>query len=720
MTADSRFLNIPEELRQLPQWVNWRIEQREGRSMKVPKQPSGVNASSTAPKTWSTFERVTQTNRQFNGIGFVFTKETGYVGIDLDKCRDPKTGETEKWALDIIKKLDSYTELSQSGTGWHMIVKGGLPPGGNRKGRMEMYDSERYFCMTGALVPGIGRGTIEARDIADLQKRMLAGEFGSPSSKAKRAKDDSASAEDFRLIGEVQKQVRTSDPAVLEEAFRTQYPERYAERNCEKDDRAGKNYFRYSIEKFLARNHSAAGPVGRIPITETSNAERFVKKYRDETRFCSDRKVWCAWDGSIWAVNDIGGVMRRILEVSRGIYLEAANEQDESLRKALGKWAKESESRRTQENSTAIARWLDGIEVPRFSEVFDRHPLLLNVKNATIDLQTGVLSPHRREDFLTKMVTIEYDAKAVCPRFSKFLNDTLPGAGLVGYLLRFAGYCLTGLTSEQSWFMFYGVTASGKSTLINVLRGLLGPYALALPENYFLVTKNTSDFATANLAGVRLATCVETNEGKRLDVAKIKSLTGEDVIAAALKYENYFNFKPQAKLVLATNHRPRIPATDDSIWRRVKVVPFNVTVPEEKRIPDLATKLLEDEGPGILRWAVLGCQSFLVNRLDEPEAVKSAVNEYRTDEDIVQNFLDECCVSVDSAKVARKELFAEYVRWAKDKGFHYLFSAKKIAIELARLGITGDEGNRYWLGVRIERYTPTEAHTREPGEEEAL
>jgi putative DNA primase/helicase len=251
--------------------------------------------------------------------------------------------------------------------------------------------------------------------------------------------------------------------------------------------------------------------------------------------------------------------------------------------------------------------------------------------------------------------------------------------------------------------MFYGVTAGGKSTLINVLRGLLGPYALALPEHYFLATKNTSDYATANLAGVRLATCVETNEGRRLDVAKIKSLTGEDVLSAALKYENYFNFRPQAKLVLATNHRPHVPDTDESIWRRVKVVPFNITVPEEKRIPELANQLLENEGPGILRWAVLGCQSWLVNRLDEPEAVKSAVTEYRTDEDVVQNFVDECCVREASAQVARKDLFTAYTHWTRDNDLRQM-SAKKIGMELRRLGIEGDAGDRLWLGIRVQRY----------------
>jgi primase-polymerase (primpol)-like protein len=177
-------------------------------------------------------------NGPLKGIGFVFTRKAGYVGIDLDKCRNPKTGLTEDWALAIIGELDSYTELSQSGAGWHVIVKGNLPENGNKRGRLEMYDSKRFFCMTGTLVPGVGRGTIEVRDLACLQRRMLVGEFGSHSSKAKREKDESA--EDWRLIADIQAQLRTSDPAVLEEAFRKQYPERYSERNREKDDRAGK------------------------------------------------------------------------------------------------------------------------------------------------------------------------------------------------------------------------------------------------------------------------------------------------------------------------------------------------------------------------------------------------------------------------------------------------------------------------------------------------
>jgi len=458
-----------------------------------------------------------------------------------------------------------------------------------------------------------------------------------------------------------------------------------------------------TIAASIARYEPENDEPDRFPVTESSNAERLFAKHGNDLRYCSDRKIWCVWNGTVWAQDEVGGVMRRTQDVVRDIYREAAEESDEKRRKALGAWAKQSDSRRVQENSVALARFLEGFEVREFSKVFDTRPLLFNVSNGTIDLQTGELHPHRREDFLTKMVPIAYDPGASCPKFMGFLNETFPAPGLVGYITRFVGYALTGLTSEQIWLIFCGLTASGKSTLVQILHGLLGPYAHALPENYFLLTKNAvTDFATANLAGIRLATCVETNEGRRLDVAKIKMLTGEDAISAALKYQNYFTFRMQAKLLLATNHPPRVPASDDAIWRRLKVVPFTVSVPEKKRIPELAKQLLEEEGPGILRWAVMGCQGWFSGGLSEPDGVTSAVGDYRAAEDVVQQFLAECCVTGDSnSRVLRRHLFAAYTQWAKDNGFG-LMTSTRFAQELGRIGVKGDDGRRFWLGIAEE------------------
>jgi putative DNA primase/helicase len=442
--------------------------------------------------------------------------------------------------------------------------------------------------------------------------------------------------------------------------------------------------------------------VPHMPITETSNANRFAARYAQNIRYASDRKTWCAWDGHIWNVNDLGAVTRQMKDIALDIYEEAKRASSEDLRKALGRWALDSESRRVQDNSIAIARWYPGIEVRQFSEVFDTHPDLLNVQNGTVNLRTGAMHAHRREDFLTKLVPINYNPEAKCPKFMQFLNQSLPGAGMLGYISRFAGYCLTGLTNEQSWFMFYGVTATGKTTLISILRGILGPYAVSMPNDYFLIAKNGADYSTADLAGVRLATSSEINEGKYLDVAKIKALTGEEFIKAQRKYENFFEFRPQCKLLLGTNHRPRVPDTDDSIWRRMKVLPFNAQCPEERRDPDLVAKLLAEESEGILAWGVLGARAWFDSRLSEPDAIKAAVNEYRVDEDVIRNFISERCTLDPSAKCERKFLFDTYVDWSKANDYRHHFTQKKLAIELAKIGVEAADDKRHWIGIVVD------------------
>jgi putative DNA primase/helicase len=439
---------------------------------------------------------------------------------------------------------------------------------------------------------------------------------------------------------------------------------------------------------------------GRLPITEVSNAERLVALFQEEIRYASDRRIWCVWNGNHWVINDLMGVNRRMQEVARGVYFEAGHAPSEELRKVLAKWAQKSESHSVQSGSMDEARCK--VEVRTFSKVFDTHPLLLNVSNGTRDLPAEEFRAQRREDFITKKVDIEYQPEAECPQLNRFLAETFGGSvPLIGYATRLAGYFLTGLTTEQKWWMFHGPTASGKSTFIKILHGLLGPYALALPENYFLISKHdTTDFITANLAGVRLATCVETNEGRRLNVARIKAITGEDMISAQLKYQNYFEFQPQCKLVLVTNFPPHVPAGDEALWRRLKVLPFPFTVPREKRIPGLAEKLLGEEGAGILNWAIAGYRDLRMNGLQEPEAVTNAIAQYRSSEDLIQNFLQECFGQDPSWRETRKDVYSAYVKWSKEGNLQPM-AKKKLASELQRLGIRGDPGDRFWLNIRL-------------------
>jgi len=440
---------------------------------------------------------------------------------------------------------------------------------------------------------------------------------------------------------------------------------------------------------------------GRLPVTELANAERLVKKHGKDLRYCSDRGIWAAYNGTEWALDDMGEVQRMMADVVTDIYHEAANAPDPAKRAALATWAKQSESRKVQDNGIALARWFREIEIPKFSDVFDRDPFVLNCRSGLIELRSGLCLPHRREHYCTKTVELEYSDRADCPQFFAFLERTFPQPGMLGFVSRWVGYCLTGSVSEQSWAMIYGRTATGKSTFINILRALLGPYAFTLPADFFCISRSTTDFTTAHLAGVRLATAVESAEGRRLDESKLKNLTGGDRISAQFKYQGLFEFTPSHKLALATNHPPRITSQDDSVWRRLHVLAADVQVPESERDPDLAAKLIKAEGPEILRWAVLGAQAWIDGGLQVPDVVRSAVADYRSAEDTVGQFIDEECTLEPDERVSKSALYAKFREWAKENGA-WEMSSKRFASEVQRF-VQADPSDerRYWAGIRI-------------------
>lgn len=255
------FEDIPEEMRRLPRWICWQLkdvaDSKGGtKQTKVPFRTDGRPASTTDPGDWGTFEAAIAALRvhpNLTGIGFVFTRSSGLVGVDLDKCRDLKTGETEEWARAILSELNSYTELSQSERGWHAIVKGSSPAGGNRKGRVEMYDHDRYFVMTGKRAANSCR-EIQMRDLTSLHARLLSEELDPQPAKrlaGRKAKvtDKSPSGKDFALIGSLARELCTNDAKAIEAELRRRDPEYYANREFAKYRQGG--YWAYSIERFL-------------------------------------------------------------------------------------------------------------------------------------------------------------------------------------------------------------------------------------------------------------------------------------------------------------------------------------------------------------------------------------------------------------------------------------------------------------------------------------
>ncbi|HUS53275.1 MAG TPA: phage/plasmid primase, P4 family, partial [Thermohalobaculum sp.] len=273
---------------------------------------------------------------------------------------------------------------------------------------------------------------------------------------------------------------------------------------------------------------------------------------------------------------------------------------------------------------------------------WDADPWVLNTPDGVVDLKTGTIRPHKPDDYAT-MITATAPG-GDCPRWRKFLDEITGGdADLAAFLQRLAGYSLTGSTREHSLAFLYGTGANGKSVFLGTLAGMLGAYAKTAPIETFTATmtdRHPTDLAM--LRGARLVSAQETEEDRRWAESRIKSLTGGDVIAARFMRQDFFEFTPQFKLVIAGNHKPGLRSIDEAIRRRFHLVPFTVTIPPEKRDPDLAEHL-KAEWPAILAWAIEGCLAWQRDGLAPPESVLAATAHYLEGQDAIAAWIDDCC-----------------------------------------------------------------------------
>jgi putative DNA primase/helicase len=292
---------------------------------------------------------------------------------------------------------------------------------------------------------------------------------------------------------------------------------------------------------------------------------------------------------------------------------------------------------------------------------------------------------------------------APCDRWKAFMADIFPDVELRSFIQRAVGYSLLGLTSEQCFFLCYGHGANGKSVFLNTLLRLFGDYAAQVASTTFMAQSGDRIRADlARLRGVRFVSAIETGDGKRLDEAMVKAATGGEAIVAEHKYQAPFQFTPEFTLWLATNHRPRIQGTDYGIWRRVRLIPFTVTIPPEKQDRDLEQKLLR-EAEGILSWAVEGACLYLRDGLQAPEAVRVAVETYRTAEDSIGRFLADCTATGPTLQVAKGDLSKAYTSWAEREGEAPL-SGKRLGLYIAERGFDEYRSGaaRFWLGLGMQ------------------
>ena len=754
--------SVPVELRARRQWVNWRYTWNAKRWQwaKVPYRPTGGAASTTDRATWATWAQVLgayqQTHNDYDGVGIICADGLG--GLDVDHCLTDK-GTLDGLALDTIATLNTYSEISPSGHGVRcLFFADALPKEGSKDSKLglELYAYKtggRYLTVTGDRLPNTSP-TVEhrTREALELHTRFFSPPAKAPTRAPARpvlALDDAALLRKAQSAGQAFTALWNGDTSAHGSASEADYAlcmmlafwcagdgarmdslfrQSGLMREKWNEKRGAVTYGDLTIANALAKqtkfynpkfykagdvptgapvgtNANTGAPVSPVGnaahLTDMGNAERLASRHSGILKFV-EAWGWCVWSGQRWERGASGAAARRAKETVRGIYAEAAQCANDEEREAVAMWALRSEGEGRINAMLNLAK--SECEIEARPEHFDNAPLLLNCQNATLDLSTGQACAHNAAQRLTRMAGTLYDAAAPCPTWLNFLDRTFAGnRGLIDFVQRAAGYTLTGDTGEQVLFFCYGTGANGKSTFLETLRGVLGDYAQAAEFSTFLAQGEGVRNDIARMAGTRFIAAIEAGEGRRLNETIIKTLTGGDTVTARFLFKEYFEYKPQFKLWLAANHKPTIKGTDNAIWRRIRLIPFTVTIPEQERDGKLSQRLRE-EWPGILAWAARGARDWAEQGLGLPAEVRAATAAYRFEQDTLASFFDDVCTPNANGHAKAGDLYKAYQAWAEANG-EKAENASRFGTRLAERGyipgkLTG--GVRAWRGLEIK------------------
>jgi putative DNA primase/helicase len=410
-------------------------------------------------------------------------------------------------------------------------------------------------------------------------------------------------------------------------------------------------------------------------LTELGNSERFASAHGERYRYVKPWGKWLVWDGRRWRRDEIGSEIAAAKDVVRALYEEASlaaklaangDEQAGARAKALAQWAN------TSARANAIAAMLKLAQsedpIAATPEMFDRDRFTLNVSNGRLDLRSGTLHPHRPDDMLTMLAPVDYDPTAACPLWDAFLARVLPDPEVRVWLQRFAGYCLTGDVGEQLLAFLLGMGANGKSVFLDVLLAIVGDYGLrAAPDLVLAKHGEAHPTELADLEGKRVVVCSEIEQGRAWAEGTIKRITGDTTLTARRMRQDFYTFEATHTMIIAANTKPTVRGTDHAIWRRMRLVPFDVTIPPAERDKGLVARLLE-ESPGILAWAVRGCLDWQRNGLGEAKAIDAATEVYRADQDTLGHWIEESCVLLSDAFTPMGTLYESYSAWCAATG----------------------------------------------------
>lgn len=707
-----------------PIWLTWREE--DGRR-KVPYAASGRGkGSSTDPTCWGTRAEAETGARRLlaggrnGGVGIVLGQDAtqGFAlgGVDLDTCRDPDTGEIQPWATDVARMFGSYTEVSPSNTGLKAFfvydpadlpaLQAAIGPGTDGKPRLgkawkrgaagghppaiELFLGGRYFTVTDDRLAECPPD-MRLADKALLLRliREIGPRFMSPASAptSKPGRDNSRSGRALALAGRIRRRGGTLDD------FRDALT-------------GGPELSGWAAdERQVARTWQKAGgdavsDMEGFALNEDGVALAFAARFRGRLLYDHHAARWYRWADTHWQIEETRLAFAWARDICRD--MARVNPDGPGVR-ALAQ----------AKTAGAVERFAQADRVFAVtSEGWDTDPWLLGTPGGTVDLRSGTRSPARPDDRITRLVAATpadgFDESLDCPRWMAFLHEATAGdTALIRFLRQWAGYCLSGSVKEHALLFVYGPGGNGKSVFLNVLAGALGGYAQTAAAETFAATGfDRHPTEVAMLRGARLVVASETEEGRAWAEARIKALTGGDKISARFMRQDFFTFEPTFKLTIVGNHKPALHAVDDAMKRRINIVPFlhKPTRPD----PDLEAEL-RAEWPGILAWAIQGCLDWQRNGLTRPEAVRAATADYFEAQDLMAQWLEECCEQDTGFAGTTPALMADWRAFVESRGSREDASTRTFGDRLAARGfprIKNTHGirGRGFAGLRIREW----------------
>lgn len=750
-------MNTLEQLKLQARWVCYRAD-------KAPINPRTITLASTSNSdTWATYAEAVAACTEHNlaGVGIVFNGD-GLVGIDLDDCLE-YDAELKEWKRPafiryIMNLCDSYTEVSPSKTGLHILGFGSIDRALKtviENFKVEVYATGRYFTYTDDVVikevnelVNIQFGLNELFELAnDQQKKLIETVVSSSAtrvpdawaqavfnksynsaltmiSQASEGMKHNTRLKASKLLGGAIAMMQEHGYTTMsvEDAVERLYEANIPDKNNRKEYKAIYDGILYGmsmplkmpvpqatrISNFMAssiEDIAAEETEVEYPYTDLGNGMRFAAMFKSKLCYCSELGTWLLWNDKYWQRVE-GVVVRKLAHNCVYHMYFSAVSNSAVIDSELSKWALKSQ------NTSRIDAMITSAQpyLLKQASLFDNHINFINARNGIVNLLSGELLPHSAEFYFTKMLDVDYIPNARSEFWDNFIKTIFDNdIELMQYVQRAVGYSLTGRIDEHCLFFCYGTGRNGKSSFIKALELLLGEYCITAPIEALLESNSSGENATPQLArlmGRRIVITQEMPENKRINESLVKTITGGDRIIARELYKSAYEFIPTHKLWITGNHKPRVTGTDEGIWRRLRIVPFIIKIKDTQQISfNELIHLITVNLSAILTWAVEGSIVWNLNGLGSCSAVESATSDYRQEEDAVARFIADRCILHPAASIHKQALYLAWKEWAEDEGDRSMLSKSQrwlIRQLTSRFNCTaGGSGRTLVVGIKI-------------------